>query len=465
MAQVLNQRVSWRLAVPVVIDGALILSSVAASAFLVLGPRFGDQIGDLSFLLKLSFIAVVFPLGLYFADVYGARSNADPREILARLMRSLGVTTVVFAGLYAVLPTLVVGRGVFALAAGFTLGLVPLWRAGFDEVIDRLTPSERILFLGTKPAAVALARELVTRSRDLGVEVVGFVEPESSSVRTFVRAPGLVGGIKDLARIVDTHRVDRVVISLEDARGKLPMDDLLELKLRGVRFDHLASVYEEFTGRIALENLRPSWLIFSDGFRKPRVLMAVKRVVDLLAAGFGLVIGAPVLILVAAAVKLTSSGPVFYHQTRVGERGRLFTLYKFRTMAADAETETGPVFAALRDPRVTPVGGILRATRLDELPQLWNILRGQMSLVGPRPERPEFVKELSEEIPFYGQRHVVKPGLTGWAQVRYEYAANITDTMEKLQYDLFYIKNMSIVLDLVIIFSTVKTVLRRRGAR
>ena len=193
--------------------------------------------------------------------------------------------------------------------------------------------------------------------------------------------------------------------------------------------------------------------------------MAVKRVIDLLAAGVGLVIGAPVLILVAAAVKLTSSGPVFYHQTRVGERGQLFTLYKFRTMTRDAETETGPVFAALRDPRVTPVGGILRATRLDELPQLWNILRGQMSLVGPRPERPEFVKELSEEIPFYGQRHVVKPGLTGWAQVRYEYAANITDTMEKLQYDLFYIKNMSIVLDLVIIFSTVKTVLRRRGAR
>jgi sugar transferase (PEP-CTERM system associated) len=465
MALVLNQRVTWRIALPVVIDGALVLFSVTAAAFLMLGPQFHDQMASAAFFAKLGLLAVVFPLGMYFADVYEARAGHEARALLVRLMQSLGVTTVVFALLYAVVPGMVVGRGVFALAVGFILGLVPLWRTAFDHAVDRIAPGERLLFLGTKPAAVTLARELKERQRELGVEVVGFVEAEWAHVRTFVQAPGIVGRIEDLTAIVRRLGVDRVVISLEDARGRLPMHDLLDLKLQGVRFDHLASVYEEFTGRIAVENLRPSWMVFSEGFRKPRALMLAKRIVDVLAAAAGLVIGAPLFALVAAAIRVTSTGPVFYHQMRVGERGRPFRLHKFRTMRTDAESKTGPVFAAERDPRVTPVGNFLRKTRLDELPQLWNILIGEMSLVGPRPERPEFVKDLTEEIPFYGQRHVVKPGLTGWAQVRYAYAATVADTMEKLQYDLFYIKNLSIVLDLLIAFSTVKTVLRREGSR
>lgn len=466
MAQVMNQRVTWRLAVPVVIDGVLVLSSVTASAFLLLGPQFRDAVGDPFFLVKLALIAAVFPLGMYFADVYDLRSSENSRDLIVRLMRSLGVTTLAFAVIYAVMPVLIVWRGVFVLAVGFILGLVPLWRTAFDTVVDRLAPSERILFLGTKAAAVALAQELTARSRDLGLEIVGFVEPESSDVvRTFVRAPGIIGSMGDIPDIVERYRVDRIVVSLEDARGKLPMSELLDMKLRGVRFDHLASVYEEFTGRIALENLRPSWLIFSDGFRKPRLRMAIKRTVDVLAAGLGLVVVSPLLLVVAAAVRLTSAGPALYHQKRIGERGRTFTVHKFRTMRTDAEETTGPVFATVHDPRVTPIGEFLRRTRLDELPQLWNILGGEMSLVGPRPERPEFVRELTEQIPFYGQRHVVKPGLTGWAQVRYTYAANVEDTMEKLQYDLFYIKNMSAVLDLLIVFSTLKTVFQCRGAR
>jgi sugar transferase (PEP-CTERM system associated) len=254
-------------------------------------------------------------------------------------------------------------------------------------------------------------------------------------------------------------------VSLADARGRLPMDKLLELKLRGVSFDHLASVYEQYTGKIAVENLRPSWLIFSPGFRKTAVLTTSKRVMDIVAGCVGLVVAAPLMVLIAAAVKLTSGGSVLYSHQRVGRDGRLFRVYKFRSMVDNAEAESGPVWAVPQDPRVTSVGRFLRRTRLDELPQFWTILRGHMSLVGPRPERPEFVQELKRDIPFYGQRHIVRPGLTGWAQVRYTYGASREDALQKLQYDLFYIKHMSIAFDLFILLSTIKTVITSRGAQ
>jgi exopolysaccharide biosynthesis polyprenyl glycosylphosphotransferase len=237
------------------------------------------------------------------------------------------------------------------------------------------------------------------------------------------------------------------------------------MKLDGVAFDHLASVYEDYTGKIAVENLRPSWLIFSDGFKKSRVLAAAKRATDIVISLVGIILAAPIAAIVALAVRLTSSGPVFYHQSRVGLMGRVFTVHKFRSMREDAEAESGPVWASKAgDPRVTPIGIWLRRLRLDELPQLWNVLKGDMSLVGPRPERPEFVSELTRDIPFYGQRHIVRPGLTGWAQVRYTYGASTEDALQKLQYDLFYIKNLSISLDVFIITETIKTVLMRKGA-
>jgi sugar transferase (PEP-CTERM system associated) len=294
---------------------------------------------------------------------------------------------------------------------------------------------------------------------------VGFIDPDPRRVGEPVLNPGIVGTIEDIPAIVRAQSVDRVVVSLADARGKLPMDKLLEMKLDGVTFEHLASVYEEYTGKIAVENLRPSWLIFSTGFRKSRFLSVTKRVIDIVASAIGLVLSLPLMAATVLAVRLTSRGPALYHQTRVGQHGRVFMLHKFRSMRADAEASTGAVWAVAEDARVTPVGRFLRRTRLDELPQLWNVLLGDMSLVGPRPERPEFVKSLTAEIPFYGQRHVIRPGLTGWAQVRYSYGATVEDAMEKLQYDLFYIKNLSIALDLFVILKTIKTVLMRRGGR
>jgi sugar transferase (PEP-CTERM system associated) len=232
-----------------------------------------------------------------------------------------------------------------------------------------------------------------------------------------------------------------------------------------VQFDHLPTIYEQYTGKIAVENLRPSWLIFSEGFRKSRLHQVAKRLMDVALSGIGLILALPLMILVAIAVKVTSRGPILYRQQRVGQHGRVFSVYKFRSMGEDAEKETGAVWAVKNDKRITPVGRFIRQTRLDEIPQLWNVLRGQMSLVGPRPERPEFVADLTRQIPFYGQRHTVRPGLTGWAQVRYTYGASLEDALEKLQYDLFYIKNMSVALDLFIIAKTIKTVLMREGAQ
>ena len=353
----------------------------------------------------------------------------------------------------------------FIIASILVVGLVAGWRLSFDWVSRQLGPAERLLMVGTSPAAVALAEELYHMRSEFGVELVGFIDPDPARVGRSLINPGIIGTVADIPRIVRQHKVDRVVVSLSDARGKLSMDDLLSMKLNdGVLFDHLASVYEKYTGKIAVENLRPSWLVFSEGFRKNRLLSRVKRAMDILLATAGLVLAAPVLVAVGLAVRLGSPGPVFYHQRRVGKDGKVFTLHKFRSMVYDAEAGTGAVWSTFHDPRVTPVGRFLRRTRLDELPQLWNVLIGDMSIVGPRPERPEFVAELTRQIPFYGQRHVVRPGLTGWAQVRHDYAASTEASLQKLQYELFYIKHLSIAFDVFILFETVKTVLVRPGS-
>jgi sugar transferase (PEP-CTERM system associated) len=394
--------------------------------------------------------------------LYDFRILSDRRELFVRLLQALGSTSLLLAAVYTWLPALVIAQGVFMLSSAFVIAIVSSWRIVFEWVTRRLGYRERLLLVGTGAATVSLARELYDRI-ELGVEIVGFIDPDPDRVGAPVLNPGVIGTLDDIPTIIRSHAVDRVVVSLADARGRLPMDRLLEMKLDGVSFDHLASVYEEYTGKIAVENLRPSWLIFSEGFRKSRLLQTAKRAIDIVAASIGFLVTLPVMAIIAAAVKLTSPGDAIFRQERVGRNGRVFTLYKFRSMRSDAEALTGAVWAKPGDDRVTPIGRFLRRSRLDELPQFWNVLRGDISLVGPRPERPEFVKGLTKDIPFYGQRHVVKPGLTGWAQVKYAYGASVQDALEKLQYDLFYVKNMSIGFDLFIIFKTIQTVVLRRG--
>ncbi len=464
--RVLNRRVSWRPITLIGWEAVLIVGVIALAAYIRLGADATWLFLEGDALPKAILIAVVCQACLYYADLYDLRIVADRREVFVRSLQALGATSMILAGLYYWIPDLVIGRGVFLIAAGLVIAAVVGWRIAFEWLTKHLRARERLLLVGTNQAAIDLARELHERRAEFGVEIVGFVDANPARVGEPLLNPGIVGAIRDIPAIIKRDSVDRVVISLGDARGKLPMGELLDMRLnQGVRFDHLASVYEEYTGKIAVENLRPSWLIFSEGFQHTRGLLAVKRMLDIAAGLVGVVVLMPLMLLVAAAVKLTSPGPVLYRQTRVGQHGLVFSLCKFRSMRTDAEAVTGPVWSAGgKDPRVTAIGRILRRTRLDEMPQLWNVFIGNMSLVGPRPERPEFVAGLTQQIPFYGQRHVVKPGLTGWAQVRYTYGASVEDAMQKLQYDLYYIKNMSIALDLYIVVNTIKTVLMRSGS-
>src|SRR5256712_715239 len=442
-------------------ESIFITGAVTLSAYVLVGDHVRPIFNSSAVLWRSLLIAFVCQLCLYYGDVYEFGITADRRELLARILKALGGSLMILAALYFQFPKLVIGHGVVSMAALLAVALVIGWRLAFVWMAKSLAPRKRLLIIGTSPTAISFARELEGRD-ELGVEIVGFVDPDASASGT---SPArVIGSIEDIPAIVRARSVDRVVVSLADARGKLPMSTLLQMKLDGLPVDPPAAVDEEYTGQIARENLRPSWLIFADGFRKTRRHAIVKRAVDVVVGAAALLVLTPVLVAIAIAIRLTSRGPVFYRQRRVGQNGQLFHVHKFRSMCQDAEAASGAVWAAKGDARITPLGRILRRTRLDELPQFWNILCGHMSLVGPRPERPEFVGALSQQIRFYAQRHIVKPGLTGWAQVRYTYGASVEDALEKLQYDLFYIKHMSIALDVLIMLATVKTVLLRKGA-
>jgi sugar transferase (PEP-CTERM system associated) len=322
---------------------------------------------------------------------------------------------------------------------------------------------KRLLVLGATGMADRLLREL--SAHDPGYTVLGCVDDRSFEQIGSSNGIRLLGKTSQLQEIVKENRAETLVVALEDRRGNLPLEAILGCKLRGVRVEDWPTFYEKLSGKIFVRNLRPSWLIFSDGFKRTQCTRIIKRCVDLGVSVVFLVLGMPVFLVVAALIKLDSPGPVFFHQERVGEGGRTFNLTKFRTMRADAEKLTGPVWATEKDPRITRLGRWLRKVRLDEFPQIINVLKGEMSFVGPRPERPCFVAQLQEMIPFYSYRHTVKPGITGWAQVRYPYGATIEDAEEKLQYDLYYIKHLGGILDTSILLATVRVVLFGKGAR
>jgi sugar transferase (PEP-CTERM system associated) len=365
--------------------------------------------------------------------------------------------------LYYLFPAMRLERGIIALAALLIAGMIIVWRLAWFDRNAFKRPVERLLFLGTGAQGIGLTREIM-RCPELQYKVVGFLDEKGENVRKSLVSPGIIGGITQLAEIVESEQIDRVILSLGERRGVMPIHQLAALKLQGLPIEDAHSAYERLTGRIMLEKLQPSWLILSDGFHKSRLLMAGKRAVDIAVSTVLITLSLPVMLITALAILFETGTPVLFRQERIGLGGRTFQMLKFRSMRQGSE-KGAPQWTADGDPRITRVGNFIRKFRLDELPQLLNILRGEMSLVGPRPEVPYFCELLEKEIPYFIQRHSVRPGLTGWAQVKYQYGASLEEAKIKFEYDLFYIKHLSLLLDLSIIFETAKVVLLGRGSK
>lgn len=407
--------------------------------------------------LKIFVVTALVLLCSHWLDLYDTARLNTKGELYFRLLMVPGVLAFILAGVAYVKPDYLLGSG--SSAVGLLILTVALfgWRLGFTWLVQLPILVERVYVLGTGERAQRVVQGL-RQNPELGVEIASWTgKMEGAVTREAVGA--------HLMDVVHKQKVHRVIVAMPDRRGTIPMHELLDLRMKGVKIEEATTWLEKISGKIEVENLYPSWLVFGEGFRRSTAFIMVRRTLSIVISLVGLLCTLPLFPFIMLAICLDSRGPVFYTQTRVGKGGRNFNVVKFRTMRQDAEAASGPKWAGDKDPRVTRIGKFLRSSRLDELPQLWCVLKGDMAFVGPRPERPEFIEWLSKEIPYYGVRHMVRPGLTGWAQVKYKYGSTVEDAREKLQYDLFYIKNASIGLDLLIMFQTVKTVLLRRGAQ
>jgi sugar transferase (PEP-CTERM system associated) len=398
----------------------------------------------------------------YLFDLYDFLIMRDRRELVLRLLQALGLAWIALALTFYALPQVMIGRGVTLISLPLALLMMVGWRLSIHWILGHPELGERILIVGSGAFAVEIARETLER-KDAGYRVVGFVDNDPALVGKSLINPKVIGLTSELSSLVRSENIDRLVVAIGDRRGQFPTQQLLKLSLSGdVSIEESASFYERLTGKVLLDMIRPSWLIFSSRGRRARVNEMARTAMHRTLAFMGALLSLPIALLTAILIKLESRGPALYKQERVGKNGRPFTLMKFRSMRVDAEKD-GPVWAKTDDDRMTRVGRIIRKIRVDEIPQFWNILRGDMNFVGPRPERPHFVATLAQEIPYYEQRHLIAPGLTGWAQINYPYGASIDDARQKLQYDLFYIKNQNLALDATIMFETIKTILFGKG--
>ncbi|HEU4869675.1 MAG TPA: TIGR03013 family XrtA/PEP-CTERM system glycosyltransferase [Pyrinomonadaceae bacterium] len=414
--------------------------------------------------LKAGVAAFFCLAAFYFFDLYDFLVMHDRKELVLRLVQALGLAWIALAISFYTFPSLKMGRGISLIALPLALALMVSWRVSIHWFLGHPDFGERILIVGSGNLAVELAREVLNRP-DAGYRIVGFVGTDAELLGKSLINPRVIGMTEQLDEIVKRDGIDRIVVAMGERRGQFPTNKLLQLSLAGqVNIEEGASFYERLTGRVSLNMIRPSWLIFSGRGRQAKLAEFSRAFVHWMVALIGAILSLPLVLITAILIKLESRGPVFYKQERVGKSGRTFVLMKFRSMRVDAEQD-GPVWASKGDARTTRVGRIIRKVRVDEIPQFWNILKGEMSFVGPRPERPHFVSQLAEEIPFYEQRHLIAPGLTGWAQIKYPYGSSIEDARQKLQYDLFYIKNQSLFLDAIVLFETIKIILFGRGAQ
>jgi len=441
-------------------EGLLIFLSLLVVDWYMLAPGLFHL--DLSLNASRALLVMLtFQLCLYFFDLYYVSGNLTIPNIFTRMIQSFGAGCVILAAIYYIFPFMIITTPIFLVGYISICLTVILWRSAYYFILRNRYFVQNILVVGTGTLAVDIAQE-VEGVQDSVHRICGFVgtgQPAFNPYNAPVRPL-----LEDYEELFLSHKLQRIIVALDDLRGETPIKTLLKCKMRGISIEQGVNFYETLTGKILVKNVPPSWIIYSEGFRSSWWTTRLKRTIDVIAAVLLFSFSLPVLLFTALLIKLESPGPIFYFQERVGEKNRPFRLIKFRSMRQDAEAN-GAVWAAENDPRVTKVGSVIRRLRIDELPQLINIFKGEMSLVGPRPERRIFIDELVKKIPFYDIRHELKPGVTGWAQVCYPYGASELDALKKLEYDLYYMKNLSIAFDFLIIFKTAKTVLARRGSR
>ncbi|HVQ39369.1 MAG TPA: TIGR03013 family XrtA/PEP-CTERM system glycosyltransferase [Pyrinomonadaceae bacterium] len=456
-------RANTRTTLLLLAEAAVVFGAIVSAVYLRLGVE--DAQTELVLqqgFLKAGFATVFCLAAFYLFDLYDFIVMHDRRELVLRLIQALGLAWIALAFAFYAFPKLMLGRGIFLIALPLALGLMVSWRVSIHWLLGHPDFGERILIVGSGSLAVEVAREMLDRP-DAGYRIAGFVGTDAQLLGKSLINPRVIGLTSELDEVVRRENIDRIVVAMGERRGQLPTAELLQLSLTGkVNIEEGASFYERVTGRVSLNMIRPSWLIFSSRGRQARISGIARNVVHRIVAMIGGLLSIPFAIVTAILIKLESPGPIFYKQERVGKNGQPFILMKFRSMRTDAE-KAGPVWASKDDDRTTRVGKIIRKIRIDEIPQFWNIFRGEMDFVGPRPERQHFVTQLAQEIPYYEQRHLIAPGLTGWAQIKYPYGASIEDARQKLQYDLYYIKNQSLVLDGIILFETIKIILFGRG--
>jgi sugar transferase (PEP-CTERM system associated) len=439
--------------------------SVFLAGIILLGP--GYYLTDQWLPLKILLVSMACQLSLYYNDLYDVNLIDTFMELGIRLFQALGAAAIILALIYLIFPQAIIAKGIFALSVAIILFMIIAWRFVYKIVLDRGMFNQKIVLMGSGELADDIFKE-ICRKKDCGYEVTIKVQEEPEPAPDTVPDTRRIIYKKDydgLCEMAKEMGIRKVVVAMKDKRGKLPIAELLRCRVSGIDVIEGNSFYEMLTGKFIVEQINPGWLIFTRGFQKSFSRKAFKRLIDIIASLILLVFLFPLIAVICLLIKIDSRGPVFFSQKRVGKDHTLFGMHKFRSMIDGAEKATGPVWAEKDDPRVTRVGRFIRKLRMDELPQLWNVLKGEMSFVGPRPERKHFVNELEGIIPFYRERFTVKPGITGWAQVSYRYGASVKDATEKLNYDLFYIKNLSIWMDLMVIFKTVKIVLFGSGAR
>jgi sugar transferase (PEP-CTERM system associated) len=447
-------------------EGIAIFAAVTLACWLLLN---GELFGFNEWLyLKILLISLVCQTCLYYNDLYDLKVTDTFQELGIRLLQSLGIAAIILAGIYVIFPKAIVGSGIFAVSIVFVIILIVSWRFFYALILSHGIFNQKIILLGSGPLAQNILDEIIHRKDSgytIALNVQDALEDSDAScdqIQAEIICKKDYDGLCELAEQLD---IKKVIVAIKERRGKLPLKELVKCRVKGIDVIEGTSFYEMLAGKLIVDQINPAWIIFSKGFYKSRTRRFIKRVLDLILSVFMIVLFLPLIIVTSVLIKIDSTGPLFFSQERVGMNKKPYRLYKFRSMVQDAEKQSGPVWASDNDKRTTRVGKVIRKWRIDEIPQLWNVLKGDMSFVGPRPEREFFVNKLEIIIPYYVERFSVKPGISGWAQVCYSYGASVDDAVEKLNYDLFYIKNMSVFMDLMIILRTIKIVLFGKGSR